>query len=80
MFINWKDKCYNLILIIIDWLTKIVYYKLVKIRIDILYLANDIFNIVIRSHSILNSIIYDQNLVLISKCWLSLSYFFSIKY
>ena len=80
MFINWKDKCYNLILIIIDWLTKIVYYKLVKIWIDILYLANDIFNIVIRSHSILNSIIYDQNLVLISKCWLSLSYFFSIKY
>ena len=32
---NWKKNSYNFIYIIIDWLIKIVHYKLVKIIIDI---------------------------------------------
>ena len=35
---NWKDDSYNLILIIIDQLTKIIYYELVKV-------TNDAFNL-----------------------------------
>ena len=32
---NWKGDSYDSILVIVDWLTKMVQYKLVKITIDI---------------------------------------------
>lgn len=44
ILINWKDKIYNSILV---WLTKIVYYKPVKVIINALELVEFILNIVI---------------------------------
>ena len=44
---NWKCKSYNSILVIVDWLIKIVHYKLVKITINALWLAKVILNIVV---------------------------------
>lgn len=47
---NWKKKNYNFILIIIDYLVKIVYYQSVKVTINALRLAKIIINIVIVSY------------------------------
>ena len=44
---NWKGDSYNFILVIIDWLTKIVYYKLVRIIIDTLRLAEVILDVIV---------------------------------
>lgn len=44
---NWKEESHNSILVIIDQLMKIVYYKLVKVIINALRLAKVIFNIVV---------------------------------
>ena len=52
---NKKTEFYNIILVIINWLTKIVYSKLVKIRIYTKSLTKVIFNIVLWHYSILNS-------------------------
>lgn len=48
---------FDLIVIIIDWLTKIVHYKFVKVTINIISLAKLLFNIVIKHYDILNYII-----------------------
>lgn len=76
---NWKSKTYNSILIIINWLIKIIYYKLVKNTINTAGLAKVTFNMIVLYHSLLNSIILDKNLVFISKFWLLFYYFFNIK-
>ena len=44
---DWKDNSYNLILVIVDRLTKMIYYELVKVNINILGLAKVIINVVI---------------------------------
>lgn len=44
---NWRGDTFNLILVIVDKLTKIVYYELVKVNIDILSLAKIVLDIVI---------------------------------
>ena len=36
ILINWKRNSYNSILVIVDWLIKMAYYKLVKITLDAL--------------------------------------------
>ena len=56
---NWKDESYNLILVIIDRLTKIVHYKLMKIIIGAPGLAEVIIDVIIRHHSLLDFIITD---------------------
>ena len=56
-----------MILVIIDYLTKIIYYKLVKVMINRKDLAKDIFNIVVRYYSISNTIGSNWNFVFISK-------------
>ena len=74
VLIDWKSQSYNSILImdlksesydsdfvIIDQFTKMVYYKLVKIMIDVLSLAEVIINIIIRHYGLFNFIIIDQN-------------------
>ena len=48
---------YNIIPIIINWIFKMLYYKLVEVMISILYLAKVIFGIVIRYNGIFNIII-----------------------
>ena len=50
--INWKGDNYGFILVIVDWLTKIVYYKPVKITLDAQRLVEVIIDIVIRHHGL----------------------------
>ena len=52
-----KGKSYDSILIIIDRLIKMIYYKLIKITIDTPGLAEIINDIVVQHHDLPNSII-----------------------
>ena len=70
---------YNSILIIVDWLTKIVYYKPVKISIDAPGLAEVIINIVVRYNGLPDSIVTNRGSLFTSKFWSSLCYFLDIK-
>ena len=79
LFAHWKSNSYNLILIIVDQLTKMVHYKLVKVTINALRLAEIIIDIVVQYHDLPNSIISDQKTIFISKFWSSHCYFFGIK-
>ncbi len=56
-----------------------VYYKLVKITINALGLADVILDMVIQYHSLPDSIVNDQGLVFNSKFWSLLCYFLRIK-
>ena len=56
---NWKSDSYDLILIIIDRLTKIIYYIPVKITIDAPGLAEKIINVVIHKHGVPELIVTD---------------------
>ena len=76
---DWKSESYDLILIIVDGLTKMVYYKPVKITIEAPDLAKVIINIVIRHHGLLDSIITDWGFLFTSKFWSLLCYFLGIK-
>ena len=44
---DWKGDSYNLILVIVDWLTKMVHYKSVKVTIDAPGLAKVIIDVVV---------------------------------
>ncbi len=76
---NWKDETYNSILVIVDWLMKLIYYKLVKITIDASSLAKGIIEAVVWHHGLSDSIVSNCGLVFTSKFWSSLYYFFKIK-
>ena len=76
---NWKGETYDSILVIVDQLTKMVYYEPVKITIDALGLAEVIIDVVIRYHSLLDSIVSDRGSIFTSKFWFSLCYFLDIK-
>ncbi len=69
---DYKGDSYDLILVIIDRLTKILYYKPVKVTMDILGLPEVIINMVVRHHRIPESIVTDQGLLFISQFWSSL--------
>ena len=76
---DWKGDSYNSILVIIDRLTKTVYYKLVKVTIDALGLAKVIIDVVVRHHGLSDLIVTNRGLVFTSKLWSSLCYFLGIK-
>ncbi len=76
---NWKGETYVSILVIIDRLTKMVYYDQVKFTIDALGFVEVIINVVVRHHGLLDSIVYDRGSVFTSKFWSSLFYFLGIK-
>ncbi len=76
---NWKGDSYDLILVIVDRPTKMVYYKPVKVMIDAPGLAEVIINMVVYYHGVLESILTDQGLLFISKFWSLLCYFLRIK-
>lgn len=61
VLINWKGESYDLILVIIDQLTNMIHYKVVKVTIDIPGLAKVIINIVVCYHEVSESIITDQD-------------------
>ena len=56
---NWEGDSYNLILIIVDRLMKMVYYEPIKITIDVSSLIEVIINVVVYYYKVLKSIITD---------------------
>ena len=62
-----KDNSYNSILIIIDRLTKIMYYELVIVTINTQRLAEVIINVVVQYHDLPDSIISNRGAIFISK-------------
>ncbi len=76
---NWKGDTYDLILVIVNQLTKMVHYEPVKITIDVFSLVEVILDVVVRHHSLLDSIVSDRGSVFTSKFWSLLCYFFGIK-
>lgn len=68
-----------MILIIIDCLTKIIHYKLVKTTIDIASLTKIIIDIMVRHLSLLKSIISNRSSFFIPTLYFLPCYFFGIK-
>ena len=54
---DWKGDSYDLVLVIVNWLTKMVHYKPVKVTINALGLAEVIIDMVVQYHGLLDSII-----------------------
>ena len=56
-----------------------VYYKPVKVILNAPELAEVIFNVIVRYHGLLNSIVTDRGSLFNSKFWSALCYFLGIK-
>ncbi len=76
---NWKGETYDSILVIVDRLMKIVYYKPVKVTINAPALVEVIIEAVVWHHGLLDSIVNNRGSVFTSKFWSSLCYFLEIK-
>ena len=76
---DWKGDSYDSILVIVDWLTKMVYYEPVKITINAPGLVEVIIDVVICHHGLLDSIVIDRGSLFTSKFWSSLYYSLGIK-
>ena len=74
-----KGKSYNSIFVIVDKLTKMVYYEPVKITINAPCHKKVIIDVVIRHHGPLVSIITDWGSLFKSKFWSLLCYFLETK-
>ena len=77
--IDWKGENYNSILVIINQLTKMVHYKLVKITLNASGLTEVIIDVVVCHHRLPDSIVTNRDFFFILKFWLSLCYFLGIK-
>ena len=66
-------------MVIVNQLTKMVHYILVKVTINAPGLAIVIIDVVKRHHRVPKSIVIDQGLLFTSKFWFSLCYFLGIK-
>ena len=64
---NLKRESYDSILVIIDWLIKIVYYKLVKVTTNALELAKVTLDVVVWHHGLSNSIVLNKGSLFTSK-------------
>ena len=76
---DWKGDSYNSILVIVDWLTKMVHYKPIKVTINAPSLAEVIIDVVVRHHGLLDFIVTDRGSLFTSKFRSSLCYFLGIK-
>ena len=76
---DWKGDNYDLILVVVDWLTKMVYYKSVKVTIDTPGLAEVIINVVVWHYGLPDSIVTNEKSLFISIFWSLLYYFLDIK-
>ena len=76
---DWKGDSYNSILVIIDRLTKMVYYEPVKVIIDAPGLAEVILDVVVRHHGLPDSIVTDRGSLFTSKFWSLPCYFLGVK-
>ena len=79
LFSDWKSNSYDSILVIVDQLTKMVQYKLVKVTIDAPRLAEVIIDVVVWYHNLLDSIVTNRGSFFTSKFWLLLCYFLGVK-
>lgn len=77
--INWKKEAYDSILVIVNQLTKIDPYKLVKITIDGARLAKVIIDVVVKYPSLLDSIVSHRDFLFNSKSGSWVYYFLYIK-
>ncbi len=64
---NWKRDSYDSILVIVDRLTKMIHYELVKVTIDVPGLVEMIIDVVVRHHGVPESIVTDRGLLFTSK-------------
>ena len=76
---DWKGNNYDLILVIVERLTKMVPYKLVKVTINAPGLAEVIIDVVVWHHGLLNSIMTNRGSLFTSKFWSLLCYFLGVK-
>ena len=76
---DWKKDSCNSILVIVDHLTKMVHYELVKVTIDAPGLAKVILDVVVCHHGLSDSIVTNRGLLFNSKFWSLLCYFLGIK-
>ena len=76
---DWKGDSYDSILVIVDRLTKMVYYEPVKVTIDAPGLAKVILDVVVWHYGLPDSIVSDRGSLFTSKFWSLLCYFFGIK-
>ena len=60
---DWKEDSYDLILVIIDRLTKMVYYEPVKVTIDALGLAKVIIDVVVQYYGLPDLIVTNRGLL-----------------
>lgn len=60
--------------VIVDRLTKMIYYKLFKIILDIIWIAEIIMDVIVRQYDFLDSIISNWGTLFILKFWLSFNY------
>ena len=67
LFFDWKGDNYDSILIIINRLTKMVYYKPVKVTINAPKLAEVIIDVILWHHGLSDSIISDREAIFMSK-------------
>ena len=74
-----KKDSYDSIFFIVDWLTKILHYKPVKVTINIPGLAKVIISVIVRHHSLPDFIITNWGPLFTSKFWSLLCYFIGIK-
>ncbi len=65
--VDWKGENYDSILVIVNLLTKMLYYEPIKVMIDAPGLAKVIIDVVLRHHRVPESIVIDQGLLFISK-------------
>lgn len=72
---NWKGKIYGLMLVIINKLIRMIYYKLVKITINNPGIIEVIFLVVLQYDGFLDSIVSNCGSVFSLKLWLLLYYF-----
>ena len=79
MSANWKGNRYKSIFVIVNCLTKIVYYKPVKVTINTSGLVEVILEVVVWHHGLPDSILTDKGSLFITKFWSSLCYFLGIK-
>ena len=78
--INWKEDNYDFILVIVNWFTKMVHYKPVKIIINAPGLAKVIIDVIMPYHGLPDSIVTNWGSLFTSKFWSSLCYFLGIKH
>ena len=76
---DWKGDNYDLILVIVNRLMKIIYYKPIKITINALGFTEVIIDMIMRYHSFPDLTVTNRGLLFISTFWLLLCYFLGIK-